>query len=61
MVRLASGELEPLLPGYALSPIPLNMLIVPGRAKVLRVRLLITDLAEETARLPGISNSHAPC
>jgi len=57
---LASGELEPLLPGYTPSPIPLNMLIVPERANVARVRLLIDDLVEETARLPGIGNSPQP-
>lgn len=52
---LASGELEPLLPGYALAATPLNMLIVPERAKVARVRLLIDYLVEEAVRLPGIT------
>lgn len=52
---LASGELEPLLPGYELPSTPFNMLIVPERAKVARVRRLIDYLVEETARLPGIT------
>ncbi|MBS1184252.1 MAG: transcriptional regulator [Proteobacteria bacterium] len=52
---LKSGELEPLLPGHALPPTPLNMLIVPERAKVARVRLLIDDLAREARGLPGIT------
>lgn len=54
---LANGELEPLLPGYALTPVPFNMLIVPERAMVARVRLLIDFLVTEAARLPGISRS----
>jgi DNA-binding transcriptional LysR family regulator len=51
---LASGELEPLLPGYGLSSTSLNMLIVPERARTTRVRLLIDHLVDEVARLPGI-------
>ena len=53
---LANGKLEALLPDYSLTPTPLNMLIVPDRAKVVRVRLLIDDLVEEAARLPGIGH-----
>lgn len=52
---LASGELEPLLSGYSLAPTPLNMLIVPERAKLARVRLLIDYLVEQAAGLPGIT------
>ena len=51
---LATGELEPLLSGYSLAPTPFNMLILPERAKVARVRLLIDYFVEEAARLPGI-------
>ncbi|MDQ8698313.1 LysR family transcriptional regulator [Hyphomicrobium sp. LHD-15] len=51
---VASGELKVLLPKYALPTTPLNMLIVPERASVARVRLLIDYLAVEAARLPGI-------
>lgn len=54
---LASGDLEAVLPAYAPAPTPLNMLIVPERAGVGRVRLLIDTLAEEVRRLPGIVTS----
>ncbi|MGQ3302131.1 LysR family transcriptional regulator [Reyranella sp.] len=53
---LASGELEPLLSEHSLPTTPLNMLIVPARAKVARVRLLIDYLVEQAARLPGIGS-----
>lgn len=52
---LADGRLEILLPDYVPPPVPLNMLIVPERAAVARVRLLIDFLAAEISRLPGIS------
>lgn len=52
---LASGALEPLLPGYRLPPVPLNMLIVPERAALRRVRLLVDFLAEHLPRLPGLT------
>lgn len=52
---LASGELETLLPAHSLSPTPLNLLIVPERARVARVRLLIDYLVKEAAGLPGIA------
>ncbi|MCR4267589.1 LysR family transcriptional regulator [Nitratireductor sp. ZSWI3] len=51
---LASGELEALLPDYALAATPLSMLIVPERAKIARVRLLIDYLVAEAAHLPGL-------
>ncbi len=51
---LARGALEQLLPEYALPTVPLNMLIVPERAKIARVRLLIDYLVAEVARLPGL-------
>lgn len=54
---LADGRLEILLPGYALPSVPLNMLIVPERAGVRRIRLLIDYLAEEAAHLPGIGRA----
>lgn len=52
---LARGALHALLPGYALAPTPLNMLIVPERATLARVRLLIDHLAREAATLPGLA------
>ncbi len=52
---LASGQLEPILSGYTLPSVPLSMLIVPERAAVARVRLLIDFLAAEIATIPGIT------
>ena len=52
---LADGRLEVVLPGYACAAVPLNMLIVPERAEIARVRLLIEYLAEMVARLPGLA------
>ena len=54
---LAAGGLEELLPDYAPSPVPLNMLIVPERAGIARVRLLVDFLAARIAELPGIGKS----
>lgn len=51
---LTSGQLETILPGYSLPAIPLSMLIVPGRANIARVRLLVDFLAEQIARISGI-------
>ena len=51
---LRAGRLEAILTGYALPSVPLNMLIVPERAGIARVRLLIDFLAGEIARIPGI-------
>jgi DNA-binding transcriptional LysR family regulator len=51
---LAAGRLEAILPGYALPSVPLSMLIVPERAGIARVRLLIDDLADAICRIPGI-------
>lgn len=51
---LADGRLDTILPGYALPSVPLNMLIVPERAAVARVRLLVAFLAERITRIPGI-------
>ncbi len=51
---LSSGELEQLLPDHTLPPTPLNMLIVPERAQIARVRLLIDELDKEVRALPGM-------
>jgi DNA-binding transcriptional LysR family regulator len=51
---LADGRVLAILPGYAPPPVPLNMLIVPERAGIARVRLLVDFLAKEIAGLPGI-------
>ena len=54
---LAAGRLERVLPDYSPPPVPLNMLIVPERSGIARVRLLVDFLAEQIARLPGIEKA----
>ncbi|KPG01398.1 LysR family transcriptional regulator [Rhodopseudomonas sp. AAP120] len=51
---LAAGRLEVILPDYRLPPVPLNLLIVPERAGIARVRLLIDFLVEQIRAVPGI-------
>jgi DNA-binding transcriptional LysR family regulator len=51
---LAAGRLKAILPDYSLPSVPLSMLIVPERAGIARVRLLIDFLAEAIGRVPGI-------
>jgi DNA-binding transcriptional LysR family regulator len=51
---LTAGRLKPILPGYSLPPVSLSMLIVPERAGIVRVRLLVDFLAEQIGALPGI-------
>ncbi|MGQ9367906.1 LysR family transcriptional regulator [Azospirillum sp. ST 5-10] len=52
---LAAGRLEVLLPDHTLPAVPLNMLIVPERAGIARVRLLIEFLAERIGTIPGLA------
>jgi DNA-binding transcriptional LysR family regulator len=54
---LTAGRLEVILADYAPPSVALNMLIVPERAGIARVRLLVDFLAEEIARIPGIEQS----
>jgi len=51
---LAAGRLEVILPDYALPSVPLSLLIVPERAGIARVRLLIDFLVEQISAIPGI-------
>jgi len=51
---LASGRLEVILPDYRLPSVPLYLLIVPDRAGIARVRLLIDFLVEQITTVPGI-------
>jgi len=51
---LAAGRLEAVLAEYSLPPVPLNMLIVPERAGIARVRLLVDFLAARIGAIPGI-------
>ena len=52
---LGNGRLEAVLPGYSLPSVPLSMLIVPERAGIVRVRLLVEFIAEQVADTPGIN------
>jgi hypothetical protein len=45
------------MPGYEPSPVPLSLLIVPERAGIARVLLLVNVLAEQIAGIPGIEPS----
>jgi DNA-binding transcriptional LysR family regulator len=54
---LAASRLEVILPTYSLPPTPLNMLILPERAGIARVRLLVDFLAEQLCAVPGIRRS----
>ena len=51
---LAAGRLEVVLPSYAPLPVPLNLLIAPERAAIVRVRLLVDFLTEQVQGIPGI-------
>jgi DNA-binding transcriptional LysR family regulator len=53
---LADGRVEVILPDFVPPPIPLSMLIVPERAGIARVRLLVDYLAEAIAGIPGITH-----
>lgn len=54
---LADGRLEAVLPDYAPPSVPLNMLILPERADIARVRLLVEYLVEEAASIPGVGRA----
>ncbi len=54
---LATGRLEAILPDYSLPTVPLSMLIVPERAGIARVRLLVDFLAGQIGGIPGIEKS----
>lgn len=54
---LADGRLEAILPDHAPPPVPLNMLIVPERANIARVRLLVEFLVKGMTSIPGVERS----
>lgn len=54
---LSTGRLETILPDYVPPPVALNMLIVPERASIARVRFLVEFLAGEITNIPGIERS----
>lgn len=51
---LQAGSMEQVLPDYTLEPVPLSILIVPGRARIKRVRSLIDTVSDALKALPGI-------
>ncbi len=51
---VTAGQLEAILPDYSLLSVPMNMLIVPERASIARVRLLLEFLAEQIPSILGI-------
>ena len=54
---LDAGALETLLDAYVLDPTPLSLLVVPERAGIARVRLLVDFLLSGLSELPGIAVS----
>ena len=52
---LEDGQLKVVLPDYVPPLVPLNMLIVPERAAIARVRLLKDYLAENIRSIPGVA------
>lgn len=52
---LESGAIEQVLPAYALEPVPLSILFLPGRARIKRVRALIDVLSDVLTKLPGVA------
>jgi DNA-binding transcriptional LysR family regulator len=51
---LDAGAIAQILPDYAPEPVPLSILVVPGRIRIKRVRLVVDALAAALAELPGI-------
>ncbi|MFD2468041.1 LysR family transcriptional regulator [Amycolatopsis silviterrae] len=51
---LRDGALEVVLPEYRCAPLPLNLLMVPERAEIARVRLLRDFLVEQISGVPGV-------
>lgn len=51
---LAAKRLEVVLPDFSPPPVPVNMLIVPERSGIARVRLLVDYLAAQIAQTPGV-------
>ena len=52
---LLTGQLEQILPRFLLSEVPLNILIVPERAKITRVRLLIDFISKNVSAISGVT------
>lgn len=52
---LAAGIIEPILPNFTLEPVPLSLLVTPGRTRIKRIRMLVDALADSLATLPGLT------
>jgi DNA-binding transcriptional LysR family regulator len=52
---LDAGKLETVLDEYDLDAVPVSLLVVPERAGIARVRLLVDFLVDEIRKLPGIT------
>lgn len=52
---LADGRLEAILPDHALPSVPLSLLMVPERAGVARIRLLVEFLVARIGDVPGVA------
>ena len=52
---LAAGTVEQVLPDFVLEPVPLSLLIVPGRTRIKRIRMLVDVLAASLMTLPGLN------
>lgn len=51
---MADGTVEQILPDFMPDPVPLSLLVVPGRTRIKRVRMLVDALATSLATLPGL-------
>lgn len=51
---LSEERLESILPEYVLQSEPLNMLIMPDRTNIMRVRLLVGFLAGKALAIPAM-------
>ncbi len=51
---LAAGTIEQILPDFTPEPVPVSLLIVPGRTRIKRIRTLVDALATSLAMVPGV-------
>jgi DNA-binding transcriptional LysR family regulator len=54
---LATGRLQTILADHSLPAVPLNLLILPERANIARVRLLVDFLADQVRTIPGVEKT----
>lgn len=51
---LAAGTIEQILPDFTPESVPLSLLVMPGRTRLRRIRMLVDELAVSLATLPGL-------